>query len=400
MILSNTSSQAPSKVEINTIWGVGDLHGDVICARHWIELTQAINGNISDITTSDSWTWADDSVQIVFVGDYVDKGPTGKQVVELVMALETRFPTRVTALLGNHELELLLDRDQKGPRNYYYELTWSGVHPLEYLNWLEPSEITEDTHIALSHIHETLLHEVYGKNKFRSMSLSSDGPNSIVNSMQPASIRPLVSRELKRLQQTYVAGISDKTEIGKWLQKRPVTHAVADSIFLHGGINPRLTDRLLPDLKAFEYLNEQFLSHSSEELLPNFIRTTYGRAVYDLVTYRGNHKSCPEVRGVAHDLGVERIILGHTPSDNVKVSCRNTLLAIDSALGRWIRKMGNFFCVGVEDERSSNGQFVCEKVDDVCSGQVMKLVGGVRVGGEEEKWKVQIVSRDGKIINV
>lgn len=47
------------------------------------------------------------------MGDYVDKGPTSRHTVEFVKNLTTAFPTKVTAILGNHELELLRDRDAR-----------------------------------------------------------------------------------------------------------------------------------------------------------------------------------------------------------------------------------------------------------------------------------------------
>jgi predicted MPP superfamily phosphohydrolase len=53
------------------------------------------------------WKWIDDKSTLVFMGDYVDKGPTSKHTVEFVKNLTTAFPTKVTAILGNHELELL-----------------------------------------------------------------------------------------------------------------------------------------------------------------------------------------------------------------------------------------------------------------------------------------------------
>ncbi len=68
------------------------------------------------------------------MGDYVDKGPTAKQVVEFVKDLTTTFPTKVTAILGNHELELLRDRDARiTPEERYSAslrtpMRWMGQH--------------------------------------------------------------------------------------------------------------------------------------------------------------------------------------------------------------------------------------------------------------------------------
>jgi len=77
---------------------------------------------------------------------------------------------------------------------------------------------------------------------------------------------------------------------------------------------------------------------------------------------------------VAGALGVSKVIVGHTPDDNVRVTCGDKFLAIDSALGRWIRKNGNQYCRGEETKYSKNGRYVCEKIDDYCDGQIVKMV--------------------------
>ena len=82
--------------------------------------------------------WSDPTSHLIFVGDYVDKGPTSRQVVELVKSLTERYPEQVTALLGNHEMELLLDRDRSRWDMWggsgYFGLAYASVHPAEYLH--------------------------------------------------------------------------------------------------------------------------------------------------------------------------------------------------------------------------------------------------------------------------
>ena len=46
---------------------------------------------------------------IVLLGDYVDKGPSSRGVLEFVRALETAFPRNIVAMMGNHDLFALLD---------------------------------------------------------------------------------------------------------------------------------------------------------------------------------------------------------------------------------------------------------------------------------------------------
>ena len=55
----------------NAVYVIGDLHGDVECARHWVNKTNLVSGK----------KWVDPSSSLVFLGDYIDKGPTSRQTV-------------------------------------------------------------------------------------------------------------------------------------------------------------------------------------------------------------------------------------------------------------------------------------------------------------------------------
>ncbi len=68
-------------------FAIGDIHGET---QHLFKL-------LASFPTLD----ADDT--IVFVGDYIDRGPKSKQVVDYVMNLPKESPAKVVALRGNHE---------------------------------------------------------------------------------------------------------------------------------------------------------------------------------------------------------------------------------------------------------------------------------------------------------
>ena len=112
-----------------SVYVIGDIHGDAKCAVSWVNRTGLILNLIDDSKNEDlpiykrlreptMWTWADSSSTLVFMGDYVDKGPLSRFVIEFVKSLTDKFPDRVTALLGNHELELLHDRELQPVRRY------------------------------------------------------------------------------------------------------------------------------------------------------------------------------------------------------------------------------------------------------------------------------------------
>jgi serine/threonine protein phosphatase 1 len=69
-------------------FAIGDVHG---CAKALRSLIEAIDPQADD--------------ELVFMGDYVDRGPDSKDVVDQIIELSERC--RVIALRGNHEIMLL-----------------------------------------------------------------------------------------------------------------------------------------------------------------------------------------------------------------------------------------------------------------------------------------------------
>jgi serine/threonine protein phosphatase 1 len=65
----------------------GDIHGDFAALTRVFE-------QLPPLTSSDT---------LVFLGDYLDRGPEAAQVVAFIMQLPEQTPARVVALRGNHE---------------------------------------------------------------------------------------------------------------------------------------------------------------------------------------------------------------------------------------------------------------------------------------------------------
>jgi serine/threonine protein phosphatase 1 len=66
---------------------IGDIHGDAAALYR-------VLGALPELEPSDT---------IVFIGDYVDRGPRSKEVVAFVRELPGKVPAKVIALRGNHE---------------------------------------------------------------------------------------------------------------------------------------------------------------------------------------------------------------------------------------------------------------------------------------------------------
>ncbi|WP_309572148.1 metallophosphoesterase [Deinococcus sp.] len=83
------------------LWVVGDVHGAYDSLRALL-LTAGLIDAEGD--------WHGGPSHLVFLGDYLDRGPRGLDVIRLVRHLEGQAPGaggRVTALIGNHEVMFL-----------------------------------------------------------------------------------------------------------------------------------------------------------------------------------------------------------------------------------------------------------------------------------------------------
>lgn len=76
---------------------VGDLHG---CLAQFEAMLVQIDALIGEFSL--------DQPRIVFVGDYIDRGPSSAQVLSRLYELTREYPDNVTCLLGNHE-QMMLD---------------------------------------------------------------------------------------------------------------------------------------------------------------------------------------------------------------------------------------------------------------------------------------------------
>ena len=76
---------------MSKIFTIGDIHG---CSKPLAELLE----KIAPLLTKDD--------TIIFIGDYIDRGPDSKGVIDIVLRLKSEH-SRVITLLGNHEHMLL-----------------------------------------------------------------------------------------------------------------------------------------------------------------------------------------------------------------------------------------------------------------------------------------------------
>ena len=127
---------------------MGDVHG------HREKLVAALHGSM---LLDESGNWCGGDAHLWFLGDFVDRGPNGVGVIDLVMRLEQQAAGAggaVRTLLGNHEILLLgvhrfgdtevpRESDGFGPRSFARSWLVNGGQPedqdeltSEHVEWL------------------------------------------------------------------------------------------------------------------------------------------------------------------------------------------------------------------------------------------------------------------------
>jgi serine/threonine protein phosphatase 1 len=91
---------------------IGDIHG---CLKPLKSLWEAIDFQPED--------------RMIFLGDYVDRGPDSKGVIDFLIRLQQQR-SDVVFLSGNHEEKFLLSQMDLTDRNHWFE-AWGGIQTLE-----------------------------------------------------------------------------------------------------------------------------------------------------------------------------------------------------------------------------------------------------------------------------
>ncbi len=87
--------ETPRAPEGQTIYAIGDVHGRFDLLQR---LLRQIEEDLED---------EEGAAEIIFLGDYVDRGPDARRVLELLVELKARAEGGVSTLRGNHEAALV-----------------------------------------------------------------------------------------------------------------------------------------------------------------------------------------------------------------------------------------------------------------------------------------------------
>ena len=209
LLITSSASAAQARIV-----AVGDIHGDFDAFVSILQRARLIDGE---------HRWVGGNATLVQTGDFLDRGPKSREVLDLMMTLEKQAKKgggRVLVLLGNHEM-----MNMTGDLGY--------VTPEDYASFADKHsgkrrKVAFKTYIELR------------KRRARAMG-------------QPP---PIFTPETERAwMESHPLGFVEhreafgpKGKYGGWLRQRPAVARLRDVVFLHGGISPALSSWKVSDI--------------------------------------------------------------------------------------------------------------------------------------------------------
>ena len=273
-----------SNKEPSLIVGIGDLHGQLSAFEGIIEKLNSLYSIFNNEKIKED-------VQIVFCGDYIDRGENSKTLLEKIMNFQKQN-TNVEALNGNHELIAL-----------------GALDSIKEIDAEISSQETEgQSHGLRRKLYRALT--LHGRN---------GGGKLLENFVEIDSTKS--SKGLYLMLNT----LSRNGEIGKWLRERPagIIHSIAGRkiLFIHGGVPISVQDKtdLENYFKAYsDHMKTKtctFIKGSREKFIENPLVSSQSVFwVRDMPL-----RSQQSVQSQLSKLSIDYAVFGHTPEEQIKM---------------------------------------------------------------------------------
>jgi hypothetical protein len=200
-----------------TVVAVGDLHGDADAFVALLHRTGLLD---------DARRWSGGRAILVQTGDYLDRGTQIRELLDLLMALETQAPAaggKAIILMGNHEAmnAVGLVRD---------------VAPAVFAGFSDAGSETRRAEAYAAHV---ALAEA------RRAALARTDPALPVPAIYAAPDREAWMAAHPPGMIEYIEAFGPAGAYGRWLRTRPVTARVGETVFVHGGLDPATAPKRL-----------------------------------------------------------------------------------------------------------------------------------------------------------
>lgn len=298
---------------------VGDIHGDYDNLVTILKAAGLVDSKVR---------WSGGRATLVIIGDFFDRGPDVRRVLDLLMRLErqaSRRRGRVVVLLGNHEAI-----------NLAYDLPFVTNESLAAFADRRSENRREAAWRDYVKIHERLA-ERYGEGALKTLTES-----------EWMKVHPPGYLE-------YQDAISARGKYGRWLRSKSAIAKIGDTVFVHGGLTPEaaesgielLNSRIRAEIEGVDRVRRylagerlilpffsqkevhdvvdeeaKLLDQASDDLrrVVTAYRAIYQWTIYDNfgpLWFRGyaewnDQEGEEKIEAVLQHLGASRIVVGHT----------------------------------------------------------------------------------------
>src|SRR5262245_3016519 len=270
--IQRAEAEADRWSNVERVIAFGDVHGSYDDLTQLLQAAGVVDAKLH---------WAAGKAHVVSTGDLIDRGPGSRQVLDLLMRLQTEAQSAGGMLhvtLGNHEALNLL-----GDLRY--------VTPAEFAAYKaeDPAVLPDTTHPP----------GFYGKRA----AFARDG------------------------------------QYGRWLFNLPVAVIINDTLFMHGGPSAVLAGM------SIEQINQSYRAAlSSVESLDaahaNPLLSDDGPNWYRGAALCNEAAETDVLKPLLEGLGVKRVVIGHTIARNMRVASRfdGTVVKLDTGMNRPVYK--------------------------------------------------------------
>jgi hypothetical protein len=207
----------------NRVVAIGDIHGD-------FDAFLALLTHVGLIDAERRWTGRDTT--LVQTGDYMDRGPKIRPLLDFLMTLESQVAAgggRAIVLMGNHEASNAIGVLRDVPASAFAAFADGESEGRRESAYAAHVKLAESRRAALERADTAIpIPKIY----------MAPDRDAWMAAHPPGLVE-------------YLEAFGPLGTYGKWIRTRMVLVRVNDTVFLHGGINPEVAP------KKLESLNEQ-----------------------------------------------------------------------------------------------------------------------------------------------
>ncbi len=295
---------------VERVIAVGDVHGDY---------EQFLDVLLSAAVIDKDGNWTGGKTHLVQTGDFLDRGPDSRKVMDLLMKLEKEAKAAggmVHVLLGNHEA-----------MNVYGDMRY--VSAGEYEAFREPNSEKAIQSLWREHL----------------LNVQNNGP-VVGGPRLDDAYRKKWEAEHPPGYAEHRKAFSSSGVYGRWLRGLNAVVKIDDTLFLHGGIGPKFATTGLRNMN--NRIRGELNDHS--RLQGGLAMDNEGPMWYRGLANGNETELDAHLDKVLKTHKVQRIAIGHTFTDGaVTPRFGGRVLLIDIGLARLYDKMLRQACLLVEN---------------------------------------------------